>query len=227
MAQGRRIHNGKPTFLLTTSATRRQYRKRTLRPEGATYGPPTNPCVPYKSLAKADNLPCVSAAAGHSLHCVSEEYRHCLRGEWHCLDEVRMPKVIHAPSSQGNSNCYSPHSTYTLLPPSLHELSQRDTGTQGMTMTVIKVLARISSWLFLVCQGIITRKRLYVMQPHSLLSMVAEVGCQKEYLRHAKASEPRFAVDILFASPHLPVTAQVRFYTRKSEHDRLTNICYD
>ena len=170
---------GKPTFLLTTSATRRQYRKRTLRPEGATYGPPTNPCVPYKSLAKADDLPCVSVSAGHSLHCVSEEYRHCLRGEWHCLDEVRMPKVIHAPSSQGNSNCYSPHSTYTLLPPSLHELSQRDTGTQGMTMTVIKVLARISRWLFSLCQGIITRKRLYVMQPHSLLSWLQKWAVKK------------------------------------------------
>ena len=55
------------------------------------------------------------------------------------------------------------------------------------------------------------------MQPHSLLSLVAEVGCQKENLRHAKASEPRFAVDFLFASPHLPVPAQVRFYTRQGE----------
>ena len=45
-----------------------------------------------------------------------EEHWHCLCGERHGLDEVRTPKVVHTPSSQGSGHCCSPRSTNALLP---------------------------------------------------------------------------------------------------------------
>jgi len=144
-----------------------------------------SPLRTVKSSATADDLfvcPCRLATCPGCY----EEHRHYFCGERHGLDEVRMPSHTHS-IVQGNGYAVrrAAPTHFSRIP--LQVVSARHGHTSNGLQPHGTCLFYQAKGFFLVCQGIITRKRQHRYAATFALFLIAEVGSLKENLRHAKA----------------------------------------